>query len=175
MTAVAPPSTGRIEQGIKRVEAAVAVELLDRLRAGAPEFFERAVVQLLVAMGYRGADGRAQVTRTSGDEGIVGIIDSDALGINRVYVQAKRYAADSSIGRPALRGFVGALGGKGDAGVFITTSRFTREAVDYADRNPMRHILIDSDRLASLMIRYEVGVQVTDTYRAVELDEDFFE
>ncbi|MHA7859940.1 restriction endonuclease [Tessaracoccus sp. Y36] len=165
----------QIEQGIGRVENAVAADLLDRLRKGAPEFFERAVVRLLVAMGYGGAEGRAQVTRTSGDEGIDGIIDSDALGINRVYVQAKRYAADSSIGRPALQGFVGALSGKGDAGVFITTSRFTREAIDYADRTPMRLILIDGDRLASLMIRYEVGVQVTNTYHSVELDEDFFE
>lgn len=165
----------QIEQGIKRVESAVAVELLTRLREGEPAFFERAVVKLLVAMGYGGADGRAHVTRSSGDEGIDGIIDSDALGINRVYVQAKRYAADSSIGRPALQGFVGALSGKGDAGVFITTSRYTREAIDYADRTPMRLILIDGDRLAALMIRYEVGVQITDTYHAVELDEDFFE
>ena len=165
----------QIEQGIKRVDSAVAVELHTRLRVGDPAFFERAVVKLLVAMGYGGADGRAHVTRSSGDEGIDGIIDSDALGINRVYVQAKRYAADSSIGRPALQGFVGALSGKGDAGVFITTSRYTREAIDYADRTPMRLILIDGDRLAALMIRYEVGVQITDTYHAVELDEDFFE
>lgn len=165
----------QIEQGIKRVESAVAVELLNRLREGEPAFFERAVVKLLVAMGYGGADGRAHVTPSAGDEGIDGIIDSDALGINRVYVQAKRYAADSSIGRPALQGFVGALSGKGDAGVFITTSRYTREAIDYADRTPMRLILIDGDRLAALMIRYEVGVQITDTYHAVELDEDFFE
>lgn len=166
--------TEQIEQGIGRIESAVAEELIGRLRAEPPEFFERAVVRLLVAMGYGGAEGRAEVTRISGDEGIDGIIDSDALGLNRVYVQAKRYAADNTIGRPALQGFVGALSGKGDAGVFITTSRFTREAVDYAERTPMRLILIDGARLTSLMIRYEVGVQVTSTYRAVELDEDFF-
>ena len=166
--------TEQIELGIRRIESVVASELLERLRSEEPEFFERAVVKLLVAMGYGGAEGRAKVTQLSADEGIDGIIDSDALGLNRVYVQAKRYAADNTVGRPVLQGFVGALSGKGDAGVFITTSRFTKEAIDYADRTPMRLVLIDGTRLASLMIRYEVGVQITSTYHTVKLDEDFF-
>ncbi len=165
----------QIEQGIQRISTAVSAELLERLRAGDPAFFERAVVKLLLAMGYGGAEARAHVTPLSGDEGIDGIIDSDALGLNRVYIQAKRYAANSSVGRPTLQAFVGALSGKGDRGVFITTSRFTSEAIEYADRTPLRVVLIDGPRLAALMIKYEVGVQVTETYHAVEVDEDFFE
>ncbi|WP_296607068.1 restriction endonuclease [Nocardioides sp.] len=167
--------TEQVEQGIARIHEDVAAQLLERLLDNDPTFFEQAVVTLLVAMGYGGADGRATVTKQSGDEGIDGIIDQDALGLNRVYVQAKRYAVDRTIGRPDLQAFVGALSGKADGGVFITTARFSREAVAYADGVPTRLILIDGVRLTSLMIRYGVGVQVKDTYRVVEIDEDFFE
>lgn len=167
--------TEQVEHGIARINEEVGAELLSRLLDKNPSFFEQAVVDLLVAMGYGGAEGRATVTKQSGDGGIDGIIDQDALGLSRVYIQAKRYSLDSTIGRPDLQGFVGALAGKADGGVFITTCRFTKEAIAYAEAVPNRLILIDGARLTDLMIRYGVGVQVRDTYRIVEIDEDFFE
>lgn len=167
--------TEQIEQGIERIHQEVAAELRDRLLAEDPDFFERAVVRLLVAMGYGGAEGRATTTQRSNDEGIDGIIDQDALGLSRVYIQAKRYAPDRSVGRPDLQAFVGALSGKADGGVFITTAGFSSGARTYAENVPVRLILIDGTRLTDLMIRYGVGVQVKSTYHAVEVDEDFFE
>jgi restriction system protein len=140
-----------------------------------PTFFEQALVQLFAAMGYGGADGTATVTQQSGDEGINGIIDQDTLGLSRVYVQAKRYAPDQPVGRPEVQAFVGALSGKADGGVFITTGRFTTGAQQYSASVPSRVILIDGKRLTDLMIRYAVGVQAKQTLRIVEIDEDFFE
>ena len=140
------------------------------------EFFEQAVLDLLVAMGYGGADGRATRTQLSNDGGIDGIIDQDALGLSRVYVQAKRYALDTSVGRPEIQGFVGALHGQSaNQGVFITTGRFGPKAREYADGVATRVVLIDGQRLAALMIRYGVGVQVRRSVQIVEVDEDFFE
>lgn len=168
--------TEQIEQGVARIHEAVAKELLERLRGKEPAFFERAVVELLVKMGYGGTGGVAAATQLVNDGGIDGIIDQDVLGLNKVYVQAKRYAAGNSVGRPELQGFVGALIGKADRGVFITTSTFSSGAIEYADRNTtMRLILIDGARLTDLMIRYGVGVQTKDTVHIVEIDEDFFE
>lgn len=166
--------TEQIEQGVSRIHEDVAVELLRRLLDRDPAFFEQAVVRLLVAMGYGGTHGAGAVTPQSGDEGIDGIIDQDALGLRRVYLQAKRYAIDRPVGRPDLQAFVGALHGKADAGVFITTARFSREAEQYVTNVPTRLVLIDGRRLTELMIRYRVGVQAKDTYHVVELDEDFF-
>lgn len=165
----------QIADGIGRINATVADELLTRLHDNSPTFFEQTVINLLVAMGYGGAGGRATVTRASNDGGIDGIIDQDALGLSRVYVQAKRYAPDNSVGRPELQAFVGALSGKADGGVFITTARFSKGAIEYAEIVPTRIILIDGVRLADLMIRYGVGVQVKQTLQIVEVDEDFFE
>lgn len=167
--------TEMIAQGIEQIQADVSAELLARLHAKSPSFFEEAVVKLLVAMGYGGADGQATVTRATGDGGIDGVIDQDTLGLSRVYVQAKRYAAENSVGRPEIQGFVGALSGKADGGVFITTGRFSQGARDYAASVPSRIILIDGERLASLMIRFGVGVQVKQSVQLVEIDEDFFE
>lgn len=133
------------------------------------------MVDLLVAMGYGGADRQATVTQQSNDGGIDGIIDQDTLGLNRVYVQAKRYSPEGSVGRPELQAFVGALSGKADGGVFITTGRFSAAAREYAAVVPTRLILIDGERLTSLMIRFGVGVQTRQTVQIVEVDEDFFE
>lgn len=165
----------QVSEGIARIQSDVAADLLARLHAQAPTFFEKVVVDLLVAMGYGGAGGRETVTRASNDGGIDGVIDQDALGLNRVYVQAKRYALDSSVGRPEVQAFVGALSGRADGGVFITTARFSSGAQEYARTAHSRIILIDGARLASLMIRYGVGVQVKQTLHIVEVDEDFFE
>jgi restriction system protein len=164
-----------IDQGIKQIHADVASELLSRLLSKSPTFFEQTVVDLLVAMGYGGAEGQARVTSASNDGGIDGIIDQDTLGLSRVYVQAKRYSPDNAVGRPEVQGFVGALSGKADGGVFITTGRFSPGAREYAEVVPTRVILIDGDRLTSLMIRFSIGVQTRQTVQIVEIDEDFFE
>lgn len=164
-----------IDQGIQQIRADVAAELLSRLQSNSPTFFEQAVVKLLVAMGYGGTEGRAAVTKQSNDGGIDGVIDQDTLGLNRVYVQAKRYSDSNSVQRPEIQAFVGALSGVADGGVFITTGRFSRGALDYANAVPTRIILIDGNRLANLMIRFGVGVQVKSTVSIVRIDEDFFE
>lgn len=167
--------TEQVLEGIARIHADVAADLLTRLHGKDPAFFEQAVVRLLVAMGYGGADGTARVTQQSNDEGIDGIIDQDTLGLSRVYVQAKRYASDQSVGRPEIQAFVGALSGKADGGVFITTGRFSPAAQTYSSTVPTRVILIDGKRLTDLMIRFNVGVQVKQALHIVEVDEDFFE
>jgi restriction system protein len=173
---LAPDPIEQIEQGIARIQADVASDLLQRLHAQAPAFFEQAVLDLLIAMGYGGAEGRATRTQLTNDGGIDGIVDQDALGLSRIYVQAKRYALGSSVQRPEIQGFVGALhGNKAGQGVFITTARFSAGAQTYAKEVPTPVVLIDGPRLASLMIRYGVGVQVRRTVALVEVDEDFFE
>ena len=164
----------QVQQGIERIHDEVAAELIARLQGKEPGFFEQAVVDLLLAMGYGGTTGSGTVTQLSNDGGIDGVIDQDVLGLSRVYVQAKRYASDNVVQRPDIQGFVGALQGKADSGVFITTSRFSAGARAYADAVPTRIILIDGDRLARLMIRYSVGVQVRETFKSIEVDEDFF-
>ena len=165
-----------VEQGISQINGGVADELIRRLHAQEPAFFEQAVVDLVVAMGYGGADAHATRTQLSNDGGIDGIIDQDILGLSRVYVQAKRYAPDNSIGRPDVQSFVGALQGRqANHGVFITTSKFSSGAIEYVRTVPTRVVLIDGARLAKLMIRYRVGVQIQQTVQIVEIDEDFFE
>ena len=168
--------TEQIVEGVARIHSAVSKELLARLLGKEPAFFEQAVVDLLMAMGYGGAGGKGMATQLVNDGGIDGVIDQDVLGLNKVYIQAKRYAIGNSVGRPELQGFVGALSGKADRGVFITTSTFSQGAIEYAERNTnSRLILIDGNRLTDLMIRYGVGVQIKDTFHVVEVDEDFFE
>ena len=168
--------TEQIAEGLERITEAVSRELILRLLAQSPAFFERAVVDLLVAMGYGGTGGMAVATQLVNDGGIDGVIDQDVLGLDKVYIQAKRYSPGNAVGRPELQGFVGALSGKADGGVFITTSTFSKAAIDYARYDTKaRIILIDSERLTELMIRYGVGVQVKQTVRIVEIDEDFFE
>lgn len=166
--------TEQVEQGIARIHEEVASQLLTRLMDQDPTFFEEAVVKLLLAMGYGGLGGRGMTTAASNDGGIDGVIDQDVLGLNKVYVQAKRYSPTNSVQRPEVQGFVGALSGKADGGVFITTSRFSPGALEWAVTVPTRIILIDGKRLTELMIEYGVGVQVERTYRVVEVDEDFF-
>ena len=164
-----------IEEGISIIEANVGAELLKRLHENEWEFFEDAVVKLIVAMGYGGKNGRATRTQLTNDRGIDGIVDQDALGLNRVYIQAKRYALDAAVQRPEIQAFVGALhGAQADRGVFITTGRFSAGAKQYAEGVPTRIVLIDGQRLSQLMIRYGVGVQVDRTVHLISVDEDFF-
>lgn len=165
-----------IDAAMDRINAEVGADLIQRLREGHPDFFEEAVVKLLLKMGYGGAEQRGRRIGGSGDGGVDGVIDQDALGLDRIYVQAKRYADGNTVGRETIQAFVGALHGVGASrGVFITTSTFTSGARQYAENVPSRIILIDSARLVSLMIKYRVGVQVKQSYDVVELDEDFFE
>lgn len=165
----------QVQDGIDRITTEVADELLSRLQEKDPEFFEDAVVRLLLAMGYGGTNGAGSVTKLTNDGGIDGVIDQDILGLSRVYIQAKRYGGTNKVGRPDVQGFVGALSGKADSGVFITTSRFSDGAKSYAASVPTRIILIDGARLTELMIRFGVGVQTKDVYQVVEIDEDFFD
>lgn len=166
----------QIETGLARIQSDVAADLLGRLHGKEPAFFEQAVLDLIMGMGFGGADGKATRTQLSNDGGIDGVVDQDALGLSRIYVQAKRYAPESAVGRPEVQAFVGALhGAQANQGVFITTGRFSSGARDYADTVPTRVVLIDGTRLTSLMIRYGVGVQVKRTVHIVEVDEDFFE
>ncbi len=166
----------QIERGVERLHAEVAADLLARLRGQHPDFLEHSVLDVLVAMGYGGTEGRATRIGGSGDGGVDGVIDQDPLGLERIYVQAKRYAADNAVGRPEIQAFVGALHGVGAArGVFITTSAFTSGAREYAQNIGTRIILIDGQRLAELMIRYGVAVQTRQIFTVVEVDEDYFE
>jgi len=166
--------TEQVEEGINRIHGEVKAELLSRLIEQDPAFFEGAVVKLLLAMGYGGVGGRGVATALTHDGGIDGVIDQDVLGLSKVYIQAKRYSPGNSVQRPEVQSFVGALSGKADAGVFITTSRFSSGAEEWVKTVPTRIILINGERLAELMIEYGVGVQVKRSYRVVEIDEDFF-
>lgn len=164
----------QVEQGIARIHEDIRHQLLSRLQEREPDFFEEAVVDLLLKMGYGGAHGRGEVTKYTGDGGIDGVIDQDALGLNKVYIQAKRYASNNAVQRPEVQSFAGALRGKAEGGVFITTGRFTSGARDYVDTSPDRIILVDGQQLVSLMIQYGVGVEVQQTYNVVEVNEDYF-
>lgn len=164
----------QVEQGIDRIHEDVGHQLLNRLQEREPEFFEEAVVDLLLKMGYGGAHGRGQVTKFTSDGGIDGVIDQDALGLNKVYIQAKRYASHNAVGRPEVQSFAGALRGKAEGGVFITTGKFTSGAQEYVNISPDRIILVDGQQLVSLMIQYRVGVEVKQTYSVVEIDDDYF-
>lgn len=165
-----------IEDAVSRIEASVGESLLERLRGSHPDFFEQAVVDLLLKMGYGGAAQRGRRIGGSNDEGIDGLIDQDALGLDQVYIQAKRYREGNNVGREPIQAFVGALHGFGASrGVFLTTSAFTSGAVSYAEKVQSRIILIDGAKLVELMIAYRVGVQERRMFSAVEVDEDYFE
>ncbi len=153
----------------------LANEVLEAVRKSTPRFFEELVVDLLVAMGYGGsvADAGKAVGR-SGDDGIDGIIKEDKLGLDFVYIQAKRWK--DSVGRPVIQAFAGSLEGhRARKGVFITTSIFTSDAVDYVQRIEKKIVLVDGKRLADLMIEHNVGVTATQTFTLKRLDSDYFE
>lgn len=156
--------------------SALKAELLQRVLEQSPTFFERLIVELLVAMGYGGShDSAARQLGKSGDGGIDGIIDEDRLGLDRIYVQAKRYGAGSAVGRPEVQSFVGSLVGLGAAkGVFVTTSAFSRQALDYARSLQQRVILIDGLRLTDLMVEFGVGIRTARSIEIKRIDEDFF-
>jgi len=163
-----------IESGLEAIENDVKSKLLDRLRDTDPLFFEQVVRSILVKMGY-GTEGEMKRLRGAGDGGLDGKIDRDELGLSQIYVQAKRYAEENVVGRPAIQGFVGALATRGaNVGVFFTTSKFSSEATDAAERVPQDIALVDGLKLTELMIKHRVGVQVARRVEIVKIDEDFF-
>jgi restriction system protein len=163
-----------LESGHERIREELVQELLSRVKECSPEFFERMVVELLVRMGYGGSQkdaGRA-IGRT-GDEGIDGIIKQDKLGLDVIYVQAKRW--QGTVGRPEIHKFVGALQGqKATKGIFITTGSFSDEAREYSSSIPTKVVLIDGVQLAELMIDNDVGVSRENTYEIKKMDSDYF-
>ena len=161
-----------IKDIIDTAHSAVAAELLSRILTQSPEFLEHLVLDLLGKMGY---GGLAQHLGGPGDGGLDGLIKLDRLGLDVVYVQAKRYT-DKVVGRPDVQGFVGALqGAQASRGIFITTSRFTPDAIQFADRVNVQLVLIDGPELASLMIEHNCGVIAEHTFTLKHLDENFFD
>jgi restriction system protein len=167
----------RLRAAHAELDAALADELLDALRQTTPARFERLVVDLLIAMGYgKGDPTRARAIGKSGDGGIDGIVNEDALGLDAVYVQAKRYADGNTVGRPAVQGFVGSMTGESATkGVFVTTSAFSAGALEYVRFVQQRVVLIDGARLARLMIAHGVGVRVEEVFTTRSLDAQVFD
>lgn len=165
-----------IEESYQKMKRDWIQNILTLVRKCSPDSFERLVVQLVVKMGYGGTiEDAGKAIGKQGDEGIDGVIKEDELGFEKIYVQAKRW--DSSVGRPKLQEFVGALHGqKAKKGLFITTGNFTRDALEYKDKiDDKTIILIDGNKLAEYMIRYNLGVSTTNVFEMKQIDSDFFE
>jgi restriction system protein len=163
-----------MEDAYATIRSSLASDLIEQIMQSSPSFFERLVLDLLVKMGYGGTrQEAAEAVGGSGDEGIDGIIHEDRLGLETLYIQAKRW--QNTVGRPEIQRFVGALHGKNARkGVFITTSDFTKEASDYAKALQDKVILINSEMLADLMIDYGVGVAGGQVYEIKRMDSDYF-
>lgn len=165
-----------IDQSIKMISSRVSDELLDMIISKDPAFFEKLVLDLLDKMGYAYDKESIISTDYSGDEGIDGIINEDQFGFNSIYIQAKKWNR-SSVGRPEIQKFLGAVAGQGGTkGLFITTSTFTREAIDYAKKQlQVKLILVDGKMLTDLMMKYNLGVSIVQTYEIKQLDLDYFD
>ena len=161
----------------RQIDAALEQDLLDRVRTAPPDFFERLIVNLLLSMGYGGSTANAgRALGRSGDDGVDGVIDQDALGLDRVYIQAKRYANGNNVGAGAIRDFFGSLDRhKATKGLFVTTSTFSPSARETAELLSKRIVLIDGEQFAKLMIRYNVGCRIEETLQIKKVDEEFFE
>ena len=166
-----------LDRAAGELRAMLEAEVLDRVRNAAPVFLERVVVDLLIAMGYGGGDAAmGRVTGRSGDGGIDGTIREDALGLDEVYLQAKKYGDGNAVGEGDLRNFAGAIDAAGTTkGVFVTTAGFTRAARDYVARSPKRIVLIDGKELARLMVQHGVGVRTRVRHEIKRIDEDYFD
>lgn len=165
-----------LDKAYQRIRKSLASELLNKVVDLSPTFFERLVVELLVKMGYGGSIKDAgKAIGKSGDEGIDGTIKEDKLGLDIIYIQAKRWKPGNVVGRPELHKFVGALAGQGaKKGIFITTSNFTREAIEYTPKNETKIVLIDGEQLAQLMIDYNLGCTTQQIYELKKIDSDYF-
>jgi restriction system protein len=165
----------QIEIGNKNIRNALEQEILLKLKSIHPSFFEKIVVELLVKMGYGGSiQDAGKAIGKSGDEGIDGIIKEDKLGLDVIYIQAKRW--EGTVSRPEIQKFVGALAGqRAKKGVFITTSEFSKEAMIYASQMDTKIVLIDGETLAQYMVDYNLGVSIQNTYEIKKIDSDYFE
>ena len=165
----------QIEIGYLKIKNALEQDILSKLKSIHPSFFEKIVVELLVKMGYGGSIAEAgKATRYTNDEGIDGIIKEDKLGLDVIYIQAKRW--EGTVSRPEIQKFVGALAGqRAKKGVFITTSDFSKEAMTYASQMDTKIVLIDGETLAQYMIDYNLGVSVQNIYEIKKIDSDYFE
>jgi restriction system protein len=164
----------QIELGYQKIRTSLLIEILNKLKSVHPTFFEKIVVELLVKMGYGGSiQDAGKAIGKSGDEGIDGIIKEDKLGLDVIYIQAKKW--EGIVGRPELHKFVGALAGQGaKKGIFITTSSFTKEAREYNPKNETKIVLIDGEKLAQYMIDHNLGVSVQNNYEIKRMDSDYF-
>ncbi|MCY4613001.1 MAG: restriction endonuclease [Nitrospira sp.] len=174
-TSVTPEET--LDRAAKELRDELEAELLERVLKAKPVFLERVVIDLLLAMGYGGGDpSMGQVTGRPGDGGIDGTIREDALGLDEVYLQAKKYAAGNTVGESDLRNFAGAIDAVGATkGVFVTTASFTRTAKAYVEKISKRIVLIDGKELARLMVEHDIGVRQKMQYKVKRIDEDYFE
>ena len=165
-----------LEEAYQRIREDLSNELLDYVLNSTFGFFEKLVVELLVKMGYGGSRrDAARAVGQRGDEGIDGIIDEDRLGLDTIFIQAKKWKPDTPVSRPEIQKFVGALGGKrAKKGIYITTSRFTDEAREYVKMIDVKVVLIDGQRLTDLMIDYDIGVSLRTAYEIKSLDTDYF-
>ena len=166
-----------IDSNYRRIVNDLVDQLLESVLSASPSFFEQLVVDLLLAMGYGSAlQDAGQAIGQTNDGGIDGYIEEDQLGLDTIYIQAKRWALDNTVGRPQIQGFVGSLMGEGATkGVFITTSSFSKDATDYVKNLPsVRVILIEGKQLARLMIEHNVGVSIEKTYTIKQIDENYF-
>ena len=166
-----------LDEAFQQINTTLADDILNEIMKQSPAFFEHLVVKLLTQMGYGGSvDNAGMVIGQTGDEGIDGVIREDKLGFSLIYIQAKRWDCDKTVGRPELQKFVGALAGQGASkGLFITTAKFTKEAYQYAEKqHTTKVVLVDGTTLAKLMIEYNLGVSTEVTYRIKRIDSDFF-
>lgn len=165
-----------LESAYQKIRKSLASEIINKVIELSPAFFEKLVVELLVKMGYGGSIKDAgKAVGKSGDEGIDGTIKEDKLGLDVIYIQAKRWKSGNVVGRPELQKFVGALAGQGaKKGIFITTSSFTRDALDYSPKNETKIVLIDGEQLAQLMVDHNLGCTPQQIYEVKKIDYDFF-
>lgn len=173
--AIEQTPTEQLEQAYESIEKDLIEDVLEKVKRQSPLFFERLVVDLLVKMGYGGSfENSAKVTQYTNDNGIDGVIYEDKLGLDKIYVQAKRW--ENQVGRPKIQEFAGALVGQNaNKGVFITTSSYSKEARQYVQGINQKIVLIDGRELASYMIEYNIGVSIKNVYEIKRVDNDYFE
>ena len=164
----------KVENTINAYNLMIKEKLMQKILSNEPSFFEHLVVDLLLKMGYGYDETAGTIIGRSHDGGIDGIISEDKLGLDQIYIQAKRYSKGNSVGRKELQAFVGAMSGV-EKGVFITTSTYTSEAKDYIERTQHKHVkLIDGPMLLNYMLKYEIGIQALKEYKIFRIDEDYF-
>lgn len=160
----------------RKIMSAIASDLLDNVREASPQFFENLIIELLLAMGYGGtSEDAGRALGKSGDNGVDGVIDQDPLGVDQIYVQAKRYAEGNTVGSPDIRNFSGALDERNTTkGLFFTTSKFTPEAIKAAEKSSRNIVLIDGLKLAKLMLQYNIGCRDEEVLHLKKIDDDYF-